>query len=61
MMPLNCILRKSTEGYKFAQEKIHHLIYMDEIKLFAKKKKKKKKRVGRNTNNKNIYLGWNLA
>ena len=41
MMPLNYILRKCTEGggYKFTilQEKINHLIYMDDIKLFAKK------------------------
>ena len=45
MMPLNLILRKYTAGYKLSksQEKINHLMYMDDIKLFAKKKKKKKK------------------
>ena len=38
MMPLNHILRKWTAGYKLSksQEKINHLIYMDDIKLFAK-------------------------
>ena len=37
-MPLNHILRKCTAGYKLSrsQEKINHLIYMDDIKLFAK-------------------------
>ena len=41
MMPLNYILRKSTGGYKFTtlQEKINHLMYMDDIKLFAKNEK----------------------
>ena len=39
MMPLNHILRKWTAGYKFStsQEKINHLMYMDDIKLFTKK------------------------
>ena len=39
MMPLNHILRKSTARYKlsWSQEKINHRIYMDDIKLFAKK------------------------
>ena len=39
MMPLNHILRKCAAGYKLSrsQEKINHLIYMDDIKLFAKK------------------------
>ena len=38
MMPLNHILRKCTAGYKLSksQEKINHLMYMDDIKLFAK-------------------------
>ena len=38
MMPLNHILRKCTAGYKLSrsQEKIYHLKYMDDIKLFAK-------------------------
>ena len=41
MMPLNHILRKSTAGYKLwiSQEKINHLMYMDDIKLFAKNEK----------------------
>ena len=41
MMPLNHILRKYTAGYKLSrsQEKINHLMYMDNIKLFAKIKK----------------------
>ena len=38
MMPLNHIFRKCTAGYKInrSQEKINHLMYMDDIKLFAK-------------------------
>ena len=38
MMPLNHILRKCTAGYKLSilQEKINHLMYMDNIKLFVK-------------------------
>ena len=41
LMPLNHILRKRTVGYKLtkSQEKINHLMYMDDIKLFAKNKK----------------------
>ena len=41
MMPLNHILRKSIARYKLSQlqEKINYLIYMDDIKLFAKKEK----------------------
>ena len=41
MMPLNHILRKCTAGYKLnrSQEKINHLMYMDDIKIFAKNKK----------------------
>ena len=37
-MPLNYILRKCTAGYELcrSQEKINHLMYMDDIKLFAK-------------------------
>ena len=44
MMPLNHILRKCTAGYKLssAQEKINHLMYMDDIKLFAKNEKELK-------------------
>ena len=41
MMPLNHIIRKCTAGYKLSrsQEKINHLMYMDDIKLFAKNEK----------------------
>ena len=41
MMPLNHILRKCPAGYKLSksQEKINHLMYMDDIKLFAKNEK----------------------
>ena len=40
-MPLNHILRKCTTGYKLSrsQEKINHVMYMDDIKLFAKNEK----------------------
>ena len=40
-MPLNHILRKCTAKYKLRklQEKINHLMYMDDIKLFAKNEK----------------------
>ena len=42
MMPLNHILRKCTAGYKLSRskEKINHLMYMDDIKLFAKNEKR---------------------
>ena len=41
MMPLNHVLRKCTAGYKLrsSQEKINHLMYMDDIKLFSKNEK----------------------
>ena len=41
MMPLNYILRKCTAGYKLSksQEKVNYLMYMDDIKLFAKNEK----------------------
>ena len=41
MMPLNHILRKCTTGYKLSrsQEKLNHLMYMDDIKLFTKNEK----------------------
>ena len=41
MMPLNHILRKKTAGYKLSrsQKKINHLMYMDDIELFAKNEK----------------------
>ena len=40
-MPLNHILRKCTAGYKLSksQEKIDHLMYRDDIKLFEKNEK----------------------
>ena len=42
MMPRNHMPRKRTTGYKLSksQEKLNHLIYMDDIKLFAKEMKK---------------------
>ena len=44
MMPLNPIHRKCTAGYKLSrlQEKINPLMYMDDIKLFAKNEKELK-------------------
>ena len=41
MMPLNHTLWKCTARYKLSksQEKINHLMYMDDIKLFAKNEK----------------------
>ena len=41
MMPLNHILRKCTARYKLSklQKKINHLMYMNDIKLFAKNEK----------------------
>ena len=41
MMPLNHILRKCTAGYKLSksQEQNNYLMYMDDIKLFAKNEK----------------------
>ena len=41
MMPLNHILRKCAAGYTLSrsQEKINHLMYMDDIKLFARNEK----------------------
>ena len=41
MMPLNYKLRKCTAGYKLgrSQEKFNQLMYMDDIKLFAKNEK----------------------
>ena len=41
MMPLNRILRKCTAGYKLSrsQKKTNHLMYIDDIKLFAKNDK----------------------
>ena len=41
MMPFNNIEQKCTAGYTLSksQEKINHLMYMDDIKMLAKKKK----------------------
>ena len=41
IMPLNHILRKCTVGYKLSKskEKVNHLRYRDDIKLFAKNEK----------------------
>ena len=41
IMSVNHILRKSTGGCKLteSQEKINHLMYTDDIKLFAKNEK----------------------
>ena len=41
MMPLNHIPRKCTDGYKLSRslEKVNHLMYMDDMKLFAKNQK----------------------
>ena len=41
MIPLNHILRKCTAGYKLSrsQKKVNHIMYMDDIKLFAKNEK----------------------
>ena len=40
-MPLNHIFRKCTAGYRLSklQEKIKHLMYMDDIKRFVKNEK----------------------
>ena len=42
MMPLSHVLRKCTAGYKLSrsQEEVNHLMYMDDIKLYAKKWKR---------------------
>ena len=56
MIPLNHILRKFTDRYKLSKslEKINHLMYMDDIKLFVKNEK----RIGSsNTCSKNIQSG----
>ena len=59
MIPLIHIFRKCTGGYKLikSQEKINHLMYMGEVKLFAKMKKKI---TDSDINNKNKQPGyWN--
>ena len=61
MIPLNYILRKCTAEYKLSksQEKINHLMYMDNIKLFAKSEKELETLIQAVW----IYriYGWNLA
>ena len=60
MMPFNHILTKFTGGYKFtrSQEKNNHLMYMDNIKLFAKNEKELEILI----QTIRIYiLEWNLA
>ena len=44
MMLLNHVLRKCTCGYKLykSEEKINHLMHMDDIKLFAEKEEELK-------------------
>ena len=41
MVPLNHILRKSKVGYEFSKvkEKVNHLPFMDDLKLYAKNEK----------------------
>ena len=38
MIPLTMILRKAKAGYEFKgrQQKVNHLLYMDDLKLYAK-------------------------
>ena len=46
MKPLNPILRKCTAGYKLrSQKKIKHLMYIDDIKIFAKNKQELETRI----------------
>ena len=41
MMPLNHVLRKCTVWYKLSRsQEINHQMYIDDIKLFAKKNEK---------------------
>ena len=41
MIVLDYILKKCIQGYKFMkfQEKINHILYLDDIKIFAKNRK----------------------
>ena len=39
MVPPNHILRKCSAGYKLRKKKHNHLMYMNDIKLFAKNEK----------------------
>ena len=38
MLPLTLILRKMRAGYKMRKEIINHLLFMDDLKLYAAKK-----------------------
>ena len=61
MMPLDHILRKCTVRYKLSrlQEKINHLMYMDDIELFAKNEKELETLIHSEYTVKT--KGWNLA
>ena len=41
LIPLTSVLKMTKPGYKFAKngEKINHLLYMDDLKLYAKSEK----------------------
>ena len=60
-MPLNHILRKCTVGYKLtkSQEKMRHMMYMDDIKLFAKNLEDEvKKKTMKHESNADTNCGW---
>ena len=38
MIPLSKVLRKSKAGYRLGEVKINHLLFMDDLKMFAKNK-----------------------
>ena len=62
-MPLNQILRKCTAGYKLSrsQEKINYLMYMDDIKLFAKNEKELETLIHTiNTHNQDIGMEFGI-
>ena len=64
IMLLNHILRKCTAGYKLSrsQEKINHLIYIDDIKLLTKNEKKKPGNPNIRSKNiqSNTWASWRL-
>ena len=39
MIPLSKVLRKAKAGYCLGDVKINHLLYMDDLQMFAKNKK----------------------
>ena len=41
LIPFTCVLKTTKHGYEFAKkrEKINHLLYMDDLKLYAKNEK----------------------